>query len=82
MIYEVVFDPSVIDFFSKLPQNLKERIYSKIASAKENPHRYFERLAGRKDYKLRIGDYRAVADINDATKRIRSNDYRPQKQNL
>ncbi len=25
-------------------------------STKENPHRFFKRLSGRKDYKLRIGD--------------------------
>ena len=69
-MYEVIFDPTAIDFLSKLPQDLRERIYNKVASTKENPHRYFERLTGRKDYKLRIGDYRAIADINDNAKRI------------
>lgn len=45
-------------------------MYNKIMSAKENPHRHFERLTGRKDYKLRAGDYRVIADINDGMKRI------------
>jgi len=31
-------------------------------STKSDPHHFFERLVGRKDYKLQIGDYRAVAD--------------------
>ena len=69
-MYRVIFDPAVIDFLSKLSQGLRERIYNKIASTKENPHRYFERLTGRKDYKLRVGDYRVIADINNSTKRI------------
>lgn len=30
----------------------------------------FIRLTGRSDYKLRVGDYRVIADLNDATKRI------------
>ena len=69
-MYEIVFDPEAIDFLSKAPKSLKERIYNKVASTKENPHRFFERLTGRADYKLRVGDYRVIADINDNIKRI------------
>ena len=29
------------------------------------------RLSGREDYKLRVGDYHVVADINESEKRIR-----------
>ena len=39
-------------------------------STKENPHRFFERLKGRTDYKLRVGDYRVIADLDDRTKKI------------
>lgn len=38
-MYEVIFDPKAIDFLSKAPKSLKERIYDKVASTKENPHR-------------------------------------------
>ncbi len=69
-MYEVIFDPLTIDFLNKLPRDLRERIYNKVISTKENPHRYFERLVGRKDYKLRVGGYRVIANINDAAKRI------------
>lgn len=37
---------------------------------KENPHHFFERLRGRNDYRLRVGDYRVIADIDDERKRI------------
>ncbi len=30
----------------------------------------FERLTGRTDYKLRVGDYRAIADISQKNKTI------------
>ncbi len=69
-MYEVVFDNQAIEFLEKLPREIKERIYRKIESAKENPHRYFERLTEREDYKLRVGDYRVIADIKDNAKRI------------
>jgi|TARA_B100001971_G_C18009254_1_gene441500 mRNA interferase RelE/StbE len=69
-MFEVVFDDNAIDFLTKLPKELRKRIYSKVISTKENPFRYFERLEGRMDYKLRVGDYRVVADINRNSKKI------------
>jgi mRNA interferase RelE/StbE len=69
-MYEVIFDEEAIDFLNKLPQDLCKRIFNKIISTKENPAHFFERLKGRKDYKLRVGDYRAIADIDNNSKRI------------
>lgn len=69
-MYEVVFDEAAVDFLNKLQKGLKDRIYNKIISSKSNPFHYFERLEGRKDYKLRVGDYRVIADINPDSKRI------------
>ncbi len=70
MSYEVVFDEEAIDFLSKLPKEVKERIFNKIIQAKENPLHFFERLVSRTDYKLRVGDYRVIADINHDTQKI------------
>lgn len=70
MIYEIIFDEEAIEFLNKLPKEIKERIFNKIISAKENPFHFFERLAGRTDYKLRIGDYRVIADIDQNNKKI------------
>ncbi len=69
-MYEIIFDNEAIDFLNKMPKDSKKRIFNKIISTKENPFHFFERLEGRKDYKLRIGDYRAIADINQANKII------------
>ena len=69
-MYEVIFDNEPIDFLSKLPKDLRKRIYNKIISTKENPLRFFDRLTGRKDFKLRVGDYRVIADIDRNSKRI------------
>ena len=69
-MYEVVFDHEAIEFLEKSNKDLAKRIWNKIMSSKENPHHFFERLTGRTDYKLRIGDYRAIADIDDKNKKI------------
>ena len=58
-------DSDALNFLVNLDNSQKERIWKKIHSSKDDPHRFFERLAGRKDYKLRVGDYRVIADIDD-----------------
>jgi mRNA interferase RelE/StbE len=47
-----------------------KRIIQKIESTKSDPHRFFVRLVGRTEYKLRIGDYRVIADIVENRKVI------------
>ncbi len=69
-MYEVIFDYEAIGFLEKCNKKLAKRIWDKIMSAKQNPHHFFDKLTGRKDYKIRIGDYRAIADIDDKKKII------------
>ena len=69
-MYEVVFDKESINFLNKLQRPVRDRIFNKILSTKENPLRFFERLTERNDYKLRVGDYRIIADINQNLKKI------------
>lgn len=68
---EVIFDDEAIDFLNKLPKEVKARIFDKISSTKENPFHFFERLTGRTDYKLRVGDYRIIADIDPGNETIK-----------
>ena len=70
IMYEIVYDKKCINFLNKLPLTIKERIYKKLQSTKQDPFIYFERLSGRDDYKLRVGDYRAIADIDIKNKTI------------
>lgn len=69
-MYEIVFDPDTLDQLEKLDRSIAERIFRKIISTKEEPHHYFSKLTGRNDYKLRVGQYRVIADIDDNNERI------------
>lgn len=69
-MYEVIFDPKAIDFLEKTEKAVAKRIWDKIMSTRSNPYHFFEKLSGRTDYKLRVGDYRAIADIAESEKRI------------
>ena len=70
-MYELIFDDEAIEFLNKLPKEVKRRIWDKLTSTKENPFHFFERLAGRTDYKIRIGDYRVIADLDRGNNTIK-----------
>lgn len=50
--------------FRKLDKPVQERIARKLQTVALNPARYLTRLTPVEAYKLRIGDYRAIVDVN------------------
>jgi len=70
-MYEIIFDKKAIEFLNKKEKKIKIRIFNKIITTKEKPFRYFERLTNRKEYKLRVGNYRVIADIDKKLKIIK-----------
>ena len=77
--YSVILSHKARDELNKLPSDLGDRIKKKLKSSEENPFHFFERLKGRMDYKLRVGDYRVIADIHEENKRIEVNKIGPRK---
>ncbi|MEK6843883.1 MAG: type II toxin-antitoxin system RelE/ParE family toxin [Nanoarchaeota archaeon] len=63
MSYSAKIDKNAQDFLDKLPQNIALRIINKLEQIKENPFHFLEHYEG-EYYKLRIGDYRALIDID------------------
>jgi len=53
-------DQAVRDL-SRLDHTVARRIVLKIEQAATDPIRFFSRLVGGDDYKLRVGDYRLLA---------------------
>jgi mRNA interferase RelE/StbE len=63
-MYELKFDKKAIDFLNKLEKDLKNRIWDKIQECKLDPFRYLEPLESMDGFKLRVGDYRVVIDVD------------------
>lgn len=55
---------SVRDALKKLPADTRERVKAKLHDAGEQPDRHLKRLSNRDDYRVRIGDYRAIVDCD------------------
>ena len=63
MSFEIKFSTQATKFIRKLDEISKERIKNKFREFLENPFRYLEHYEG-EDYKFRIGDYRALINID------------------
>ena len=63
-MYEIIFSPKALKFLNKLPVEIQKRIVGGLERARIRPNSHFIRLVGTKGHKMRIGDYRIIADIN------------------
>ncbi len=62
-MFQIELTETSKDFLKKLQRKDSEIILNKIYSIRENPYRFLKRLKGEKLWRLRIGDYRAIADV-------------------
>ncbi|MEK6898009.1 MAG: type II toxin-antitoxin system RelE/ParE family toxin [Nanoarchaeota archaeon] len=69
-MYELVFEKIALNFLNKLDEQIKNRIWNKLQKCKEEPFRYLEHLTDIKGYKLRVGNYRIILDIDVKNKII------------
>ncbi|OIB55777.1 type II toxin-antitoxin system RelE family toxin [Natrialba sp. SSL1] len=58
----VLLHPDVEKELQSLPNDIENRIRSKLTEAEENPDRHLKPLKGRDEYSLRIGKRRAIID--------------------
>ncbi len=67
MSYSIEWHPKAFRFLENLSVNIADRILEKLEEVKEEPFRFLQHFEG-EYYKLRIGDYRALIDIDFARK--------------
>jgi len=69
-MYELKFDKKAIDFLNKLDKKDKKRIWNKLQECKNEPFRYLKHLENIKGYKLRVGEYRIIIDVDNLIKSL------------
>ena len=70
MTFQIVFSTQATKYIKSLQTDIKERIKDKLKQISEDPLRYLEHYEG-DYYKIRIGDYRALLDIDFKSKILR-----------
>ncbi len=62
-MYSIVISNKAERQLKKLEKSQQERIVSALERARIRPETHFKKLVGEEAYNLRIGHYRAIADI-------------------
>ena len=62
-MYKLIFEKKTLHDLNKLETKVKNRIWNKLQEGKEDPFRFFEKLVEMPGFKLRIGNWRVIADI-------------------
>ncbi len=69
MNYTIEWASSAVKDLERLPLDVQKRVIVKLDSIVENPFRFLEHFEG-EYYKLRIGEYRALIDLDFDNKKI------------
>lgn len=63
-MYEILFSQKAKKQLFKLEKIIQERIISALERIRIRPEAYIAKLVGDPGYKLRVGDYRVIMDID------------------
>ncbi len=70
MAFEIIWSDPAIRQLKKLDRSVARRIFDKVGELAENPHRFVRKLVNSPYYRLRVGDYRVILDIQGDVLRI------------
>lgn len=61
--FEVVWSPGALEKLVELDRTVARRIVEKVGNLRVNPERWLRRLVGSPYYRLRVGDYRLIIEM-------------------
>ncbi|MBS3124144.1 type II toxin-antitoxin system RelE/ParE family toxin [Candidatus Woesearchaeota archaeon] len=64
MLYEIIFSDEATRQLQKLEKEIQKRIITTLERIRIRPEAYLKRLVGYQAYRLRVGDYRVIIDLD------------------
>ena len=64
MTYEILFSDRALKHLKKMERDIQERVITVLERIRIKPEKYVTKLVGHPGYKLRVGDYRIIMDID------------------
>lgn len=58
------FSELAAEKFRKLDRSVRDRIARKLREIAQDPRRFLNRIASVEAYRLRVGDYRVIVDVD------------------
>lgn len=70
MTYEVIFSNKALKQLKKMERDVQERVVAVLERIRTRPGAHVIKLVGDPGYKLRVGNYRVIVDINPKELRV------------
>lgn len=64
-MYSIIFNPLAEKQLKKLDKDLQKRILECLDRIRIRPHHFVVRVVGRPYFRIRVGDYRIILDIQN-----------------
>lgn len=62
-MYEIIFSETALKHLKKIERSIQKRIITALERIRIRPESFVRRLVGEPYYRLRVGDYRVILDI-------------------
>ncbi|MEE9174080.1 MAG: type II toxin-antitoxin system RelE/ParE family toxin [Thermoplasmata archaeon] len=70
MVFDIIWSDSAARQLRRLDRTVARRVFAKVGDLRENPFPHVRRLVNSPYYRLRVGDYRVIMDIEQDVLRI------------
>lgn len=70
MPFQIAWSDSALRQLEKLDRSVSRRIFDRVGQLSSHPFRSVRRLVGISAYRLRIGDYRVILDVDQGRLRV------------
>lgn len=70
MSYSIVWSPKSKEGIKDLTPDMARRILKKVTELELAPYHFIEKITDSNCWKVRVGDYRVLLDVNEKEKRI------------
>jgi len=70
VVLEIIWSASAIKDLKKIDRSIAKRIFIMITRLKDDPYHNIIKLTNSPYYRLRVGDYRVILDIQNKQLRI------------
>jgi mRNA interferase RelE/StbE len=68
--FVIIWPDNVLEQLAKLDRSIAKRIFEAVGRLENNPSRWVSRIVNSPYYKMRVGDYHVILDIQGKQLRI------------
>jgi len=65
MKFKIIWSKTALKQMERIPRPISKRIYLGVGQLTTNPYRHIKKIVNSKYFRLRVGDYRIILDVEN-----------------